>query len=216
MKPKKDLEETIKEKVSSLLEETMEKCWGINIPKVESEISDKLSNPQLRVYIPTSFPFLEAKKIFQKEFLKNELRLHKGNISQIAKLLEIDRRSVHRVVKDLEINLEDIRHQHNLGESYQEDLIKETISSTLDQYKKLIHPQKMEKIYEEVPGLSRNIAKVLPHQHLTWKQAEREFEKQFFKEVLKDNHWNISRTAKKINIRAETLHRKIKQLGIKK
>jgi len=63
--------------------------------------------------------------------------------------------------------------------------------------------------------LSRNIAKVLPHQELSWKEAEKEFEKQFLKHALEDNDSDVTKTAKKIEIRTETLYRKIKKLGIK-
>ena len=72
----------------------------------------------------------------------------------------------------------------------------------------------MEQMYGEVPRLSRNIAKVLPHQELTWKEAEHEFEKQFLVHALEDNDREISKTARKIEIRTETLYRKIKKLGI--
>ncbi|MBU0469915.1 MAG: hypothetical protein KKA62_02530 [Nanoarchaeota archaeon] len=213
---KKGLEEAIKEKVSSLLEKTMEKSWGITIPKIESDITDKLNNQQLNVYISTDLPFQEAKQKFKSEFLKNELRLHKGNISQMAKFLGLDRRSIHRVIKNLEIDLEDVRHHESSEKEYKEDIIRQTIQSALENYKEVIQPEKMEKIYEEVPSLSRNIARLLPHQHLTWKEAEKEFEKQFLAEVLKESNWNVAKAADKIEIRVETLHRKIKKLELKK
>ncbi len=216
---KHSLEEAIKGKVSSLLEKTMEKSWGIAIPKVESDITDRLKNPQLNIYLPPNMQFQEAKKIFQQEFLKNELRLHRGNVSQMAKLLGLDRRSIHRAVKGLDLDIKALRSQEHSGESaekYQENLVTQTIRSTLQEYEKLIQPHKMEKIYEEVPALSRNIAQILPHQQLTWKEAEDEFERQFILEALNENNWNIARTAKAINIRVETLHRKIKKLELRK
>ena len=79
-----------------------------------------------------------------------------------------------------------------------------------------IKEKKMEQMYHEVPSLSRNIAKFLPHQHLTWKEAEKEFEKQFLERLLEENDWNVSKTADKIKIRVETLHRKIKKLRLGK
>ncbi len=211
---KKNLEETIKDKIVPLLEESMEKNWGITVPKIESDISDKLKNPGLDIYIPVNKNFSEAKKIFKTEFLKQELKLNRGNISQIAKTLGIDRRSIHRAIKDLGINVDKIRNETVSKEDYQKGKIDQTIRTTLDQYKSLIQPQQMEKMYQEVWKLSRNIARFIPHQELTWKEAERAFEKQFLKLSLEDNNWNVTKTAKKIVIRSETLHRKIKKLGI--
>ena len=174
---KKDLEETIKEKVSPMLEETMEKHWGITIPQLGEELSDKLKNPQLNIYVPANLSFSAAKKVFKAEFLKRELRLQKGNISQLAKVLGIDRRSVHRVIKRLGIDIDVVREKIQSGENYQQDFVDQALRSTLEQYKEIIQPQKMEKMYQEVGTLSRNIAKVIPHQDVTWKEAEKEFEK---------------------------------------
>ena len=210
----KDLEETIKEKVSPMLDETMEKHWGITIPQLGEELTDKLKNPQLNIYVPSNLSFSAAKKVFKAEFLKRELRLQKGNISQLAKVLGIDRRSVHRVIKKLGINIGLVREKIKSEDNYQEDFVDQALRSTLDQYKEVIQPQKMEKMYQEVETLSRNIAKVIPHQDVTWKEAEREFEKQFLGHALKEGKGKVNKTADRLKIRVETLHRKIKKLGI--
>ncbi len=222
MKPKKDrlgkrgLEEAVKEKVTPLLEESMEKNWGITIPKLETDITDKLANPYLNIYVPLQMPFLKAKKKFKKEFLKRELQLHLGNISQLAKLLEMDRRSIHRAIKNLDIDIEQLRGARQNREEYKETLVDQTIRSTLEQYKEIIAPRKMEQMYQEVPRLSRNIAKFLPSPETTWKEAEEEFERQFLYHALEQEKGNVAKAAGKIGLRAETLHRKIKKLGIQK
>ncbi len=215
MKPKEkqDLEEAIKGKVFPLLEETMEKNWGITIPKLETDITDSLKNPQLNIYIPPNLNFNQAKNHFKGEFVKRELRLNKGNVSQLAKLLGINRRSVHRVIKDL--NIDKSKDPLLSKEEYHQDVIGQSIKSTLDQYKQIIHPQQMEKMYQEVSTLSRNIAKFIPFEELSWKDAEREFERQFLQQALRENDNNIGKTAQKMELRVETLYRKIKKLGLK-
>lgn len=212
----KDLEQAIKEKVSPLLEETMEKHWGITIPKLESDITDQLKKPQLNVYLPLHLPFEKAKKTFKAEFIKRELRLHRGNVSQLAKLLELDRRSIHRAIKDLDIDVEEVRRRPESKEEYQKMVVDNLIRSALGQYKELIQPQQMEKLYQEVDSLSRNIARFLPPPELSWKQAEQEFEKQFLLQALEESGWKIQVAAAKLKIRPETLHRKVKKLGIRK
>lgn len=208
-----DLETTLKEKVAPLLEESMEKHWGISIPQIESDITDKLRNPALQCYISPQSTFSQAKKKFKTAFLKKELHFHLGNISQLAKTLGIDRRSIHRAVRDLSINLKEIRLQDE--PTYEMDLVNHTIRSALEQYRTFIQPQQLEKMYADVPHLSRNIAKLLPHQELTWKQAEREFERQFLHLALEAKQGNVLQTARHLHIRPETLYRKIKRLGIK-
>ena len=49
---------------------------------------------------------------------------------------------------------------------------------------------------------------------MTFKQAEQEFEKSYINKALEENNSNISQTARKIGLRFETLHRKIRKLGI--
>ncbi len=90
------------------------------------------------------------------------------------------------------------------------------IRSTLQQYKEIIQPQKMQMLYQEVDSLSRNIARILPPPELSWKQAELEFEKQFLRQALEENGWKISVAALKLKIRPETLHRKVKKLGLRR
>ena len=85
-------------------------------------------------------------------------------------------------------------------EEYAEHLVHQTIRSALEEYKEIIQPQKMEKIYQEVPALSRNIAKFF-HRSAHLEQAELEFERQFLSEALKDNRWKIIETAQKIGLR---------------
>lgn len=216
MRSKKDLEETLKEKVSPLLEKSMEKTLGISIPRLSSDITDKLKNSPFMIYIPSGLNFSQAKKHFKKEFFKRELRIHLGNVSLLAKELRIDRRSVHRLVKEFSVDIHKLRHDlENMNLNY-EDFIKEAISSTLKQYEEIIQPKKILAMYENVPDLSRNIAKFLPHPTVSWKDIEQEFERHFLSGSLQENDWNVNEAAKKIGIRAETLHRKIRNLGLKK
>ncbi|MEM3127048.1 MAG: sigma-54-dependent Fis family transcriptional regulator, partial [Candidatus Woesearchaeota archaeon] len=60
------------------------------------------------------------------------------------------------------------------------------------------------------------IAQELPFVPIKWEEAEELFEKEYFKKLLEENlNIEISKLAKKIKLRYETLHRKLKKLGIK-
>src|SRR6056297_1158787 len=96
----KNLEETIKEKVSPLLEETMEKNWGVSIPKIEEDLTSKLKSNYLNIYVPLDLSLSSAKRFFKREYFKKEIKLNKGNISTLAKNLNLSRRSAHRIIKE--------------------------------------------------------------------------------------------------------------------
>ncbi len=213
-KSKKDLEATIREKVAPLLEETLEKNFGVVIPKLESDITDRLSHPVMNIYVPLIASYKEAKKKFKQEFLRRELVLKRGNVSQLAKMLGVDRRSVHRAIKEFEIDVNLLRGQEENGEmKYKEQVVDQTIRGALEQYKTIFHPERMEHLYKEVPLLSKNIAQILPLEQLSWKEAEREFEKQFFRHHIVEKG-DVKNTARKLGLRVETLQRKMKKLGI--
>ena len=50
----------------------------------------------------------------------------------------------------------------------------------------------------------------------TLREAGEQFEKDYILERLRENNWNISRTAEKLGIERSTLHRKMNDYGIRK
>ncbi len=211
---KKDLEEALKEKVSPLLEKSMEKSWGIIVPKIQEDITDKLTQNTLEIFIEWDLPFSLAKKAFKKEFLRKELLRHHGNISLVAKLLDINRRSIHRAITELKIHVEKTKPIEKYVDFEHEKSIKQTIRSTLDQYKDLLRDDKMEKMYDELGTLSKNIASSLPHTDMSFKEAEREFEREYFMHHLRKCKGNSTHVAKLAQLRVETVSRKLQKLGL--
>jgi len=212
---KETLDKVIKEKVEPLINQAMHKLIGVTIKEVSSDISDKIEkNPLISYQINTDFKFKDAKNLFKREFLKRILQSNYGNISAAAKMLGIDRRSIHRDVKELNIDVKKVRKEMIKAKYYQKEAVDSILRNTLDSYKKIIVPGRLEMMYKNVNKLSSEIVEELPPVEMTWEEAEIEFEKQYMEKALKENNWNVSQTAKKIGIRYETLHRKIKKLGI--
>ncbi len=214
MKRKNNLEETVKARVISLLEETLGKNLGVVVPKLEEDITDKLAQSQTAMYIPSGLSFNQAKKKFKEQFLKRELRAHFGNVSVVARALGVNRRSIHRAIQEYKLDVTRTKVLPN--ENVFKEEVDRSIRSTLDQYKDIFNPVKMEKLYGDVSSLSRDIAEVIPHQDISWREAEEDFEREFLGEALLRNNFNLSRTAKQLRLRAETVSRKMKKLGLRK
>ncbi len=212
----KNLEETIKEKILPVVGSTLEKALGVSIPKIGTDITDKLTTPLLEMYIPIDRTFTQAKKEFLQQFLRRELRAHSGNISSLARFTGVNRRTIHRAIRAFELDAQEIRKHIITLDQEKETAIDHSIRTTLDTYRDILAPQKMEDAYREIPTLSRSLAQLLPHQPLTWKDAEREFERSFLERALKSHHGNVAQTAHQLKIRPETLHRKIKKRGIER
>lgn len=218
MSKKKDLEELMKKKVSPLIDESMKKNWGVVIPKIEEDITDTLSKNKLEVFIHFNVSFSDAKKLFKKEFFRKELAKHQGNVSQLAKFIGLDRRSIHRTIKNLGIEFErsELKVAKQKVETAYEKLVNQMIRETINNYKGLIQEDKIAKIYEDLPGLSRQIVSSLPHEELTWKQAETQFELEYLDHHLKKCSGNIKEVAKITGLAAETVSRKLTKLGLRR
>ena len=212
----KDLEKVIDIKIKQLVDKAMHNTLGMTITEIESEISDKLKNGLFfEIEITTALPFKKAKKLFKKQYVARLCRLHFGNISEVAAIAGIDRRSVHRIVTDLKIGITDFREEAEKISTYnKQTFVEEAIKDAITPYKTSINPIKFKALYKQAPTLSSDIAKALPDVEITYKTAEQEFEKIYLTKALQENNGNISKTAKKIGVRFETLHRKMKKLGI--
>lgn len=211
------LEKVLKEKIEPLIDEAMHRYLGITISEVSEEISDKIGkNPLLSYEITTTLSFKAAKKLFKKEFITRMLHAHYGNVAEVARITGLDRRSIHRAITEFRINVRRIRKIMERVSYTRRGAIDLILKKTLEQYRKIIRPSKLENMYRNVEKLSENIIKELPSVDMTWKQAEKEFEKAYIQKALEESKWNLARTAKKIKLRYETLHRKTRKLGIKK
>ncbi len=210
-----ELEKLIEDKIKPILEEAMQKNLGITVSELETDISDRLKRSSLLEFdIDTRLKFKDAKKKFKREYVAHLLQLNFGNVADVAKIALVDRRSIHRIVAEMKIEVQKFRDNMQKGEYVKQLAVQDIIQESLEHYKTALNPIKYEALYKQAPSLSKNIIKELPETPKTLKEAEKEFEKRYFEKSLLENSNNISRTARKIGLRFETLHRKLKVLGV--
>ena len=212
---KTDLEKVLDNKVKPILKEATIKYLGVNIDKLSEDITSKISKQStIDLKIDFSLSYKEAKKKYKKQYIEKILKLKLGNISEAAKLISTDRRSIHRLIHDFHIDIKKIKQE--LVKPYYIKLssINFAIENTLDNYKEIIHPKKLESLYKNVSGISEDIIKELPESPISLKEVEEEFDKEFLKKRLEENNNNPQLTAKLIGLRYETVLRKAKKLGL--
>ncbi len=212
---KQDLELVLDSKVKHILKDATIKYLGIEINKLSDDITSKISRQAtVDIEIDTKLSYKEAKKKYKKQYLEKVLKLKLGNISEAAKTMSTDRRSIHRLIHDFHIDIKKIKHE--LVKPYYIKLssINYAIENTLDKYKEIIHPKKLETMYKNVTTVSEDILKELPESPISLKNAEEEFDKKYLKQKLEENNNNPQLTAKKIGLRYETVLRKIKKLNL--
>lgn len=207
--------EILEEKLKPLIKEATAKFLGVTVKELTDDISAKLTkSPLIDFPIDTAIKFKQAKRLFKKIYIQKMLQLHLGNISEVAKQAGTDRRSIHRLINQLHVPLEKIKKEILRPYDIKLSLVSHAIEDVLDKYKTVLHPTKIEKMYKNVSQLSEDLLKELPEKKLTMKEAEEEFERQYLRKALAENSHNVTQTAKKIGLRYETLHRKMKALGI--
>ena len=210
-----ELEKLVESKIKPMLEQAMQKSLGITVAELESDISDKLKRSALLEFeVDTKLKFKYAKKRFKREYVAHLLQLNFGNVADVAKIAMVDRRSIHRIVSDMKIEVQKFRDALQKGAYVKQLAVQDIIQESLEHYKSALNPRKYEALYKEAPSLSKNITKEIPETPKTLKEAETEFEKRYFEKALAENNGNISKTARKVGIRFETLHRKLRALGI--
>jgi len=209
----KEMDQALDARIKPVLEDAMHKWLGVTVSEIEEDISDKLKRPLLDFPVDTSIPFKKSKLLFRKAYFSRMLHMFLGNISEVARVSGLDRRSVHRLIERLEIKVEKFR-EARMPEYVRERAVKDIIEGVLVAYKTSFNPEKFEDMYEHIGEVSKDVAKELPEKVLTFKEAEDEFERRYIRKALDENKNNISRTAKKIGLRFETLHRKMKILEI--
>lgn len=212
---KKGLEKVIRDKVKPIIDLATVKTLGISSPEIQMDITDHiLKSPLVDLPVDTTTDYRKAKKAFKEFYIQKLLHLHFGNVSHVAKIAGIDRRSIHRLVSKFHINVPKMRKEMLKADYIKETKVSDIIEDTLEGYKSSFHPEKIKELYAYLPKLSKDIVKELPDEQVSLKQAEDVFDKQYFKAVLDQNRGNIAKTARQVKLRYETLHRKLKKLGL--
>ncbi len=213
---KKDLERVLKTQIEPIVEHATKKYIGITIKELARDITDKLgTGPFLEFAVDTSLGFKKAKRIFKKYYLDKLLRTYYGDVTTVARIAGVDRRTVHRFIKEFGLKVRTYRKTSFKPEYVKQKSLTFNIKNILEEYRDVIKEEKLEKLYKKAPHLSRMILSELTLEFTTMQDAEEMFEKRFLAKALKENNWKLKRTAKKIGLRYETLHRKVNRLGLK-
>jgi len=208
------LEEQIEKKVKPILEKAMHESLGITVDEIKSDISDELKqNPVLDLLIDYSKPYKEAKEDFKRQYVMKLLIKFFGNVSEVAKLSGLERRTIHRLIKKFNISAIKIRKAMAKMDYIKESAVSDIIEETLDHYKAIINPEKLKSMYEKADKISKEIVQELPEEVVGWKEAEEDFDRRFLAHILHEEK-STTKAARRIKIRYETLHRKLKKLGI--
>ena len=212
--PESDLEDVLKKKVKPIVEQAFHQQLGVTIRELNDDITERLErNPLWDFPLPTHLSFKKAKKLFKRLYLKKLLETHHGNVSMTAKIAQLARRSIHRLVSNKDLGK--IRQELPLPYQIKVQAVGTIIGEVLESYKQIIHPGKLEAAYANVGSLSKLIVDHLPEEPLSLQDAEDRFEAAYLAHALEEHNFDVKATARTIGLRYETLLRKMKLYNIK-
>ncbi|OIO64434.1 hypothetical protein COY28_02210 [Candidatus Woesearchaeota archaeon CG_4_10_14_0_2_um_filter_57_5] len=195
------------------IDSAVRRSVGTHMPALQKDITDVMAKPFLPYAIDVRLPYREARDRFRAELLRRTLAMRWGNVSLAAKALGIDRKTLHRMAKQLRIDVKAIRKELPKPEYVARDMIGERLSHVIAGYADILHPDRLHRLYESVPELSDGIAQeieaVIP---LT--DADQEFDRQYFR-LLLTLYPSMTQAARHAGIRRETLYRKLRSAGLK-
>lgn len=177
----------------------------------EKELKSLTNNLEFRLLFTIDFskPFKEAKKDFIRNYLNDLLTLSLGNVSMVAKKANLNRRHLHRMLNNHELD-PDIHRKELIKPS---QYLKENIHNILEDTLTNIHEQEtLENVYSSINDISQIITDTM--QNIPYEKALEIFEKEFIEKTLKKNNYDLKKTAKEIDISERTLYRKLAKLNI--
>lgn len=196
-----------------IIEDALHRILGVSIAELSQDLAARLKDPLFRIEINFDMKFKEAKKKFKGDYLKKILTHNFGNVSEVARVTGINRRTIHRICSEKSIiNVRnDIMGRNYRRKTEMESIIAEVARS----YRDVLHPSKIQDLHHYAPALSAQLANVLPDNPLPMKHAVQIFEKRYI-EVLVPKYHTLKEAARAAGVQYETLLRKMKRLGIRK
>ncbi len=205
-------EQEPKEFDPSAVESTLREAIGVTISELQEDLTEKLKDPLLGFTIHFGQKFKKAKRLFKEEYIRAVLKKNFGNISEAARILDLSRRTVHRLSEDEEVA--SIRKEMASPSYLAQQDISEAISDVLTGYSEVLHPKKLEQVYRKMPELSEDLVQVIEQKPLSLKDAVQEFERRYLRAAITRYGPNLTNVAKEIGIRYESLLRKVKELTL--
>lgn len=196
-----------------IIDEALHRVLGVSIAELSQDLAARLNDPLFGIDMNLNMRFKQAKRRFKQDYLKKLLSRNFGNVSEVARIARINRRSIHRICNPK--SLLDLRRE-TLSRKYKRRIEMESIITEVAKcYRNVLHPSKIQDLYHYAPTISDELVRILPDNPLPLKHAVRIFEKRYI-EALVLNHQDLKTAARFSGIRYETLIRKMKKLGIRK
>lgn len=199
--------------LNKIVDENLKKHIGASIKELNESLTSSLEN-RLSFSIPLLIKYKDAKHIFQKAYFTELLTLNHGNISKAAIIANLNRRQIHRICQELNIDSNEIRTNMLKPYNYLKQNVQDIIEEKVDSFKDVIHPDKIGKFYKNINEVSENITNQIDITLPTYDDAFQSFEENYFKGILNSVKNDISEAKTISGLSTRSILRKMKEFGI--
>lgn len=206
--PPEDVEKRVDPEV---IGRVLREAIGITIPELSEDLTSRLRDPLLGFDIHPELPFKGAKRRFKEDYIRAALQRRFGNISEVARLLKLSRRTVHRLAEQTEVRR--MREDMAPARYFAEQDIGAAIGETMREYADVLHPSRLERLYEKVPQLSAELLRDAEYEPIPLEDALREFERRYLIAAVSRHGPVLKDVARKTGLRYETLLRKLRAVA---
>ncbi len=198
-----------KEKIKPVVDKALKDSLGITVGEVVNDISTVLAEGDLDFDIDLTTPLKEAKRKFKRDYFIQLLQQTQGNISEASRKAGIDRRTIHRYIEKIEVDLDKIRNQlYQFTDERKQKHVSDIVERTLKKYDLGSFTDKIE---------NRTIATLstcMPSYHLPVDQALALFEKKYLEKAFETWGPHMKQVADNVGVRPETISVKCKELDV--
>lgn len=193
------------EEIKPVLDNALQQFLGVKIDTISNEVLEKLSQNKLHIDFNDEWTLDEAKNNFKKEYLILLLREFNGNISKASTISGIDRRTIHRLILQFNIDVDEYRNlPYEFSKTKVDNYIKFVVGDVLKHY--ALTEQKSDAVYDlPTDELVEKVKKPFP----TMDDAYEDYEKKFLGAVILKHDKILKDVCKQLNIARETLSRKL-------
>ncbi len=199
------------EEKEKLVENVFQKYLGVSIRELNKDITRKLNGPVEDLLSEEETDLKKARRTFLKHYLIRLLERHRGNVKSASTEAGTSRRTLHRLIGETGVDTSLIRKKRE--STPYETRVHDIIEGSLHKYEDIIHPRRLDSLYNHISEITKDIVGSTEDKTiLPLKEAEEMFEAVFIRKSMARNRNNLTKTAREIGIRYETLHRKIAAL----
>lgn len=195
--------------LNSIVESGLKKHLKVIDNNLKDSIVSGIEN-RLTSNISLFLKYKDAKKMFQRIYFIDLLTLNHGNIKRASSIAKMDRRQIHRICTELNIDTKNIRQTLIKPYNYMKQNVQDIIEQKLELYSQ---GNNINTYYKNIPKLTDAITLEIDKTPKSYDESFSDFENDYFKELMDRSNKNLVLAEELSGLSQKSISRKIKLIN---